>query len=85
MSGLWELITRSHHPIVTVGLILILGIFLVNAALHSASFTLRLVAVAIDELATAGDHVRANAHQAMKAIRRLRGRAHRQVGTVADS
>lgn len=74
MSGLWELITNSHHPIVTAGLILVLGIFLVNAALHSASFALRLVAVAIEELATAVDHVRANTDQAMKAIRRLRDR-----------
>jgi uncharacterized protein YoxC len=74
MSGLWELLKNSHHPIVVAALILVLGVFVVNATIHSASFALRLLAMAIDELATGVDHVRANARDVMNAIRRLRDR-----------
>ncbi|HEY0140382.1 MAG TPA: hypothetical protein VGF48_05765 [Thermoanaerobaculia bacterium] len=72
MSELWSLFTKNHHPIVVAGLILVFGVFLINAAIHSASFALRILAVAIDELATGVDHVRTNAHQLRDAMRRLR-------------
>jgi uncharacterized protein YoxC len=72
MSELWNLLTKNHHPIVVAGLILVFGVFVINATLHSVSFALRMIAVAIDELATGVDHVRANAHEVMDAIRRLR-------------
>ncbi len=73
MSELWNLLTTNHHPIVVAGLILVFGVFLINAAIHSVSFALRILAVAIDELATGVHHVRTNARELRDSVRRLHG------------
>jgi hypothetical protein len=71
MSGLWKLITNSHHPIVVAALILVLGVFVVHATLDAVAFALRIVNVAIDELAKRVDDVKESAGEAAGAARRL--------------
>jgi len=71
MSALWKVLTNIHHPILALGLIVVIAVFVLHAAMDELAFALRIMTVVVEELAKAVDHVRANAVETAGALRRL--------------